>query len=189
MDIDQFYDSDPRRRPSREVSFGMNWSDATDPQHLWDLFWVADTGELCLMQKPAPPKWLPVITRHDALALARELGVLSHDVAQVAEHPHLLADEVRYLLDESHWEAERIEDAHSVGLSHPRHNQARARPEPVRPPVFPHHKDPYDEELVVEVLAQIPSQTEVERTLKGWEDKGPSPEGLAWLRRTVSGSA
>lgn len=61
MDIDEFYDSDPRRRASDELTFGLNWTSADDADHLWDLFWVRDTGELYLMSKPKP-KWLPPFT-------------------------------------------------------------------------------------------------------------------------------
>ncbi len=66
MDIDQFYDADPRRRESDELTYGLNWTSGEDPDQLWDLFWVRDTGELYLMAKPAPPRWLPLIagSRH-----------------------------------------------------------------------------------------------------------------------------
>ena len=61
MDIDQFYDADPRRRESDELTYGLNWASSQDSRHLWDLFWVRDTGELYLMSKPAPPRWLPLL--------------------------------------------------------------------------------------------------------------------------------
>ncbi|HUY86958.1 MAG TPA: hypothetical protein VMU77_07560 [Acidimicrobiales bacterium] len=61
MDIEEFYQEDPRRRESEELAYGLNWASEQDKSHLWDLFWVRDTGELYLMSKDAPPKWLPLI--------------------------------------------------------------------------------------------------------------------------------
>lgn len=53
MDIEAFYDADPRRRASEEVSFGRDWLDADGVR--WELNWVADTGELYLMREPSEP--------------------------------------------------------------------------------------------------------------------------------------
>lgn len=53
MDIAGFYDADPRRRASDEVSLGRDWLDA-DGQR-FELIWVVDTGELYLMGEPAEP--------------------------------------------------------------------------------------------------------------------------------------
>ena len=53
MDIEQFYDADPRRRHSEEISFGRDWTD--DGGTRWELNWVADTGELYLMREPVEP--------------------------------------------------------------------------------------------------------------------------------------
>ena len=53
MDIEGFYDADPRRRASDEISFGRDWLDA-DGQR-FELNWVVDTGELYLMGEPAEP--------------------------------------------------------------------------------------------------------------------------------------
>jgi hypothetical protein len=50
MDIEQFYDADPRRRESEEVEFGREWSDANGMRT--ELSWVADTGELYAMAEP-----------------------------------------------------------------------------------------------------------------------------------------
>jgi hypothetical protein len=49
MDIEAFYDQDPRRRASEEVEFGTEWQQ--DGQR-FELCWVADTGELYLMAEP-----------------------------------------------------------------------------------------------------------------------------------------
>jgi hypothetical protein len=53
MDIEQFYDADPRRRESAEVEFGRDWSDGAGGRS--EVSWVADTGELYVMQEPIEP--------------------------------------------------------------------------------------------------------------------------------------
>jgi hypothetical protein len=53
MDIEEFYDADPRRRSSEETEFGREWSDAAGGRT--ELSWVADTGELYAMAEPAEP--------------------------------------------------------------------------------------------------------------------------------------
>jgi hypothetical protein len=83
IDIDAFYQSDPRRRSSPERSYGLDWRDQADAEHLYDLGWVADTGELYLLRKPRPPAWFPVVTREDLDNFVRTLKDLAHDVASV----------------------------------------------------------------------------------------------------------
>jgi hypothetical protein len=51
MDIEQFYDADPRRRESDEVEFGREWSDTNGVRT--ELSWVATTGELYAMAEPS----------------------------------------------------------------------------------------------------------------------------------------
>ena len=53
MDIEQFYDADPRRRSSEETEFGRDWSDGSGVRS--ELSWVADTGELYVMKEPDAP--------------------------------------------------------------------------------------------------------------------------------------
>src|SRR5262245_31372124 len=53
MDIEQFYDADPRRRASDEVEFGRDWADGSGVRS--ELSWVADTGELYVMREPDAP--------------------------------------------------------------------------------------------------------------------------------------
>ena|SRR6516164_5926924 len=53
MDIEEFYDADPRRRQSAEVEFGRDWSD--DRGGRSEISWVADTGELYVMNEPIEP--------------------------------------------------------------------------------------------------------------------------------------
>lgn len=53
MDIEQFYDADPRRRHSEEEQFGRDWLDGEGVR--WELNWVVDTGEVYLMREPLEP--------------------------------------------------------------------------------------------------------------------------------------
>jgi hypothetical protein len=48
MDIEQFYDADPRRRGSEELQLGNRWTDTQGTTYL--LSWVEETGELYLMR-------------------------------------------------------------------------------------------------------------------------------------------
>jgi hypothetical protein len=52
MDIEEFYDADPRRRPSAEVELGTEWRDADGTRY--EVNWLEDTGELYIMREPAP---------------------------------------------------------------------------------------------------------------------------------------
>jgi hypothetical protein len=49
MDIEEFYDQDPRRRASDEIEFGREWS---ENGRRFEVSWVADTGELYVMAEP-----------------------------------------------------------------------------------------------------------------------------------------
>jgi hypothetical protein len=53
MDIEEFYDADPRRRASEEIAFGHEWTDAGGGRY--EIQWVADTGELYAMFEPVEP--------------------------------------------------------------------------------------------------------------------------------------
>jgi len=50
VDIEEFYDEDPRRRTSDEVEFGQDWSDADGLRY--EISWVQDTGEVYAMREP-----------------------------------------------------------------------------------------------------------------------------------------
>jgi hypothetical protein len=52
MDIDEFYEADPRRRVSAELELGSEWLDADGVRH--ELNYVEDTGELYALREPAP---------------------------------------------------------------------------------------------------------------------------------------
>jgi hypothetical protein len=55
MNIDEFYEADPRRRESQEVELGTEWRDAHGVRY--ELNWVEDTSELYVMREPPPPMW------------------------------------------------------------------------------------------------------------------------------------
>ena len=59
MDIEEFYDADPRRRESEETEFGREWSDANGMRT--ELSWVQDTGELYAMAEPSEPVFMDPI--------------------------------------------------------------------------------------------------------------------------------
>ena len=50
MDIEEFYDGDPRRRPSAEIELGREWQDKDGLQY--ELNFIEDTGELYAMSEP-----------------------------------------------------------------------------------------------------------------------------------------
>ena len=53
MDIEHFYDGNPKRRSSKEYSFGRDWTDAGGTR--WELNWVEDTGEVYIMREAGEP--------------------------------------------------------------------------------------------------------------------------------------
>ncbi len=97
MDIEDFYDADPRRRSSVEVEFGPDWRDAHGVRY--ELSWIEDTGELYVMREPVPSGWatpfggIHVYGAHSADE--KELEAMS--VAVIAIVP--TREEVEKLLD------------------------------------------------------------------------------------------
>jgi hypothetical protein len=84
MNIEEFYDADPRRRPSAEVELGTEWTDTHGVR--FEVNWIADTGELYFMREPVEPEWedplggmyldrLPI----DSLAVAVIAQIPTHD--------------------------------------------------------------------------------------------------------------
>ncbi len=53
MNIEQFYDADPRRRHSQEEQFGRDW--IAEDGVRWEINWVVDTGEVYAMREPMEP--------------------------------------------------------------------------------------------------------------------------------------
>ena len=56
MDIEEFYDADPRRRESEEIEYGRDWTDAAGMRV--EVSYVVDTGELYTMQEPNAPIYM-----------------------------------------------------------------------------------------------------------------------------------
>jgi hypothetical protein len=50
MDIEEFYEADPRRQASDEIEFGREW---TEDGSLFEVAWIADTGEVYAMAEPS----------------------------------------------------------------------------------------------------------------------------------------
>jgi hypothetical protein len=96
MDIEEFYDQDPRRRTSEETEFGREWS---ENDRRFEVSWVADTGEVYVMAEPysrreistesVTVEVLGVVTGRDAIdsALAgwREAMAKPNNLAWVRE--------------------------------------------------------------------------------------------------------
>ena len=49
MDVEEFYEQDPRRRASDEIEFGREWY---EDDMRFEVAWVADTGEVYAMAEP-----------------------------------------------------------------------------------------------------------------------------------------
>lgn len=93
MDIEEFYDGDPRRRPSAEIELGTEWHDAGGIRY--EVNWVEDTGELYVMVEPAPHiREDPFGGTHPSMGRAEEGKMTVRVVAQIATH-----DELHKILD------------------------------------------------------------------------------------------
>ena len=85
MDIEEFYDTDPRRRSGEDLQFGLGWTDAADEHNLWDLYWNSGTGELYLMRKPVVDPlvgWTGYALEDNARAVSR----IEHRILGAAQH-------------------------------------------------------------------------------------------------------
>lgn len=71
MDIEAFYDGDPRRRAGQDRSYGTGWTGTGDEDHTYDLYFNDGSGELYLMAKPH---------------LNPLVGYVGYDIVGVAEH-------------------------------------------------------------------------------------------------------
>jgi len=85
LDIEEFYDADPRRRNAEERAFGWDWNLTADPHHRWDLFWNAGTGELYLMAKPVHNRFVGW-NIEDAKDDIRALEALGHRIVSEIDH-------------------------------------------------------------------------------------------------------
>jgi hypothetical protein len=85
VDIEEFYETDPRRRSGEDRQFGLGWTDAADEHSLWDLYWNSGTGELYLMRKPVVDPlvgWTGYALEDDARAVSR----IEHRILGAADH-------------------------------------------------------------------------------------------------------
>jgi hypothetical protein len=164
MDIEEFYDGDPRRREGEDVSYGLNWSDAAQPHRRFDLYWNDGSLELYLMAKPiegfpaaetmqnALTGWVGVSLRDDW----RELEVIEHRIVGAAEH-----------------------------LIHP--GQVQAKTGQASPRYDPDQiKDVLTQQIEVEVLGTVADQAEADRILEGWQEAMKEAGSIAWLRTRLS---
>ena len=88
MDIEEFYDADPRRRPSAEIELGTEWHDAHGSRY--EVNWVEDTGELYVMREPVPHVTEdPFGGIHSSMGPAQEKAMTVHVVANIASHDQL----------------------------------------------------------------------------------------------------
>jgi len=103
LDIEEFYDADERRRTSDELQFGQDWHDVHGRRY--ELNWIADTGELYVMQDDPPAVWADPFGDVVSMPVAPDhLGV--RVLAVIADRP-----EVEGLLDG--WE-QSMADSDSV---------------------------------------------------------------------------
>ncbi len=49
MNVEEFYDQDPRRQSSEEIEFGREWY---ENELRFEVAWIADTGEVYVMAEP-----------------------------------------------------------------------------------------------------------------------------------------
>jgi hypothetical protein len=88
MDIEEFYDGDPRRRPSAEIELGTEWHDSHGTRY--EVNWVEDTGELYLMREPVPHiAEDPFGGLHFSMRAQEEAKMTVHVVAQIDTHDQL----------------------------------------------------------------------------------------------------
>ena len=89
MDIEEFYDGDPRRRPSAEIELGTDWHDTHGTRY--EVNWVEDTGELYLMREPAPARRGRPFRRAPFLhaGAVKKAKMTVHVVAQIDTHDQL----------------------------------------------------------------------------------------------------
>ena len=50
MDVEEFYEQDPRRQTSDELEFGRDWYEG---DMRFEVGWIADTGEVFAMAEPS----------------------------------------------------------------------------------------------------------------------------------------
>jgi hypothetical protein len=115
VNIDQFYEEDPRRRASAEIELGTDWADAHGVRY--ELNYVADTGELYVMLEPPPHEWADPFggwhyvtsgTHDDSGLLVR---VVAHIDTVDRVHEILVGWQQQMLSGGVEWLAERLRTA------------------------------------------------------------------------------
>jgi hypothetical protein len=115
MDIEEFYDADPRRRPSAEIELGTDWHDAHGTRY--ELNWVEETGELYVMREPVPHETAdPFGGLHFSMRSNEEKKMTVHVVAQIdsLEKLHQVLEgwqDAVQLNGGAEWLAERLRSA------------------------------------------------------------------------------
>jgi hypothetical protein len=115
MDIDEFYEADPRRRASEERELGTEWRDAGGVRY--ELNYVEDTGELYVMREPEPHEsGDPFGGIHISVPPGYEHKMTVHVIAKIGS-----VDEVHSILEGwqnevgqrngTHWLGQRLRSA------------------------------------------------------------------------------
>jgi hypothetical protein len=124
VDLEAFYDADPRRRTSEELEFGSDW---TDSGARTQVSWVEDTGEIYAMRDPLGGLMSDVIGDVRATPVAEEQ--LTVEVLGVVDGREAVAAVM------SGWQAAMVADDNSI--SWVRDRIAHAATEMDDPPAAP----------------------------------------------------
>jgi hypothetical protein len=124
VDLEAFYDADPRRRHSEELEFGNDW---TDRGARTQVSWVEDTGELYAMRDPLGGLQSDVIG--DMRATPVEEEQLTVEVLGVVNGRDAIASVM------SGWEKAMVADANSITWVRDRiaHADAEMNDPPAKP--------------------------------------------------------
>jgi hypothetical protein len=135
MDIEEFYDGDPRRRPSAEIELGSDWHDTHGTRY--ELNWVEDTGELYVMREPVPHiREDPFGGLHVSIRAQEEMKMTVHVVAQIPTHADLeriLAGWPQAMMGDgdAEWLAQKLQEAGvAVEAEEPIPEHAEFEPDP-----------------------------------------------------------
>jgi len=115
MDIDEFYEDDPRRRASAELELGTEWLDKDGVRH--ELNYVEDTGELYVLREPSPHVTEdPFGGLHVSAPPGYEDKMTVHVIAKVdsVEHLHRILEGWQEAMQGDHgadWLGERLRGA------------------------------------------------------------------------------
>jgi hypothetical protein len=141
MDIDEFYEADPRRRASAELELGTEWRDANGVRH--ELNYVEDTGELYVLREPWPHEvGDPFGGVHFSISPGSEHTMTVHVIAHIDT-----VDQVHKILDgwqdvmlygsgehgsAAEWLGKRLQAA-GVAVGPPGDSLSTADPDPIDP--------------------------------------------------------